>query len=82
MIYKLALFKKIRTWNRDIFWLIILYIIFKVCKLVLTHIGKNFPCTQLPGHTPTGNENTVWGFAGTDFAEDTQVVLAFAVRQK
>ena len=36
----------------------------------------------MPGHTPTGNENTVWGFAGTDFAEDTQVVLAFAVRQK
>ena len=53
---------------------------FQVCKLVLTHIGKNFPCTQLPGHTPTGDENTVWGFAGTDFAEDTQVVLAFAVR--
>ena len=36
----------------------------------------------MPGHTPTGNENTVWGFAGTDFAEDTQVVLAFAVRKK
>ena len=36
----------------------------------------------MPGHAPTGNENTVWGFAGTDFAEDTQVVLAFAVRQK
>ena len=58
----------------------IYYYFFQVCKLVLTHIGKNFPCTQLPGDTPTGDENTVWGFAGTDFAEDTQVVLAFAVR--
>ena len=45
----------------------------------MTHIGKNFPCTQLPSSTPSGNENTVWGFAGTDYAENTDVILSFAV---
>ena len=52
---------------------------FKVCKLIVTHIGRNFPCSQLPTSTPTGQENTVWGFAGTDFAENTDVVVSFAV---
>eukprot|EP00094_Tigriopus_californicus_P011496 TCALIF_11101-PA protein Name:"Protein of unknown function" AED:0.09 eAED:0.09 QI:0/0.77/0.73/0.95/0.48/0.58/46/1495/2737 len=29
----------------------------KICKLIITHIGQNFPCAQPPGSTVTGYEN-------------------------
>ena len=43
-------------------------------------MGKNFPCTQLPSSTPVGSETSIWGFSGTDFEKDTDVVLSFLVR--
>ncbi len=30
----------------------------KVCRVVITHIGKNMPCAEPPGATVTGYENT------------------------
>ena len=44
---------------------------FKVCKLVVTHIGENFPCTQINDDIPVEDRSTTWGFAGTDFAPNT-----------
>ena len=34
----------------------------KLCNLVLTHVGENFPCTEAPGAELTGYENArvVW----------------------
>lgn len=29
----------------------------KICKLIISHIGENFPCAQPPGPTVTGHEN-------------------------
>ena len=43
-------------------------------------MGRNFPCTQLPSSTPVGSETSIWGFSGTDFEKDTDVVLSFLVR--
>ena len=52
---------------------------FKVCKLVVTHIGENFPCAQINGDIPADARSTTWGYAGEDFAIDTDVVLSFSV---
>ena len=52
---------------------------FKVCKLVVTHIGQNFPCAQISDDMPVEDRSTTWGYAGTDFAKNTDVVLSFSV---
>ena len=52
---------------------------FKVCKLVVTHIGQNFPCAQINGDIPADARSTTWGYAGEDFAINTDVVLSFSV---
>ena len=35
----------------------------KVCKIEITHIGENMPCTEAPGPTTTGYENTMIQYA-------------------
>lgn len=49
----------------------------KVCRLVLTHVGDHYPCTQMPGSSATGGETTVWGFSGEEYAVDTDVAMTF-----
>ena len=43
-------------------------------------IGENFPCTQINDDIPVEDRSTTWGYAGTDFAPNTDVVLSFSVR--
>lgn len=31
---------------------------FKICKLIITHVGENMPCVQQPSASTTGAENT------------------------
>ena len=44
----------------------------KVCKLVITHIGENMPCTEPPGPTVTGYENTEIVYAGGVIGDEHQ----------
>ena len=53
----------------------------KVCKLLVTHIGSNMPCTRLPSDEPMADDNMEITYAGGDiqlahdFGQPAQLIL-------
>ena len=44
----------------------------KLCKLLLSHVGENFPCTEPPGPEFTGYENAYVLWDGLQAGEEPE----------
>ena len=55
---------------------------FKVCKIEVTHVGDNMPCTEEPGPTLHGYENTMVQYAGgnTELAHECGEEAAYTFK--
>jgi hypothetical protein len=57
---------------------------FKICRIALTHVGRNFPCTKMPGPIPLLADNVAltWSDPANPNACGTGVTMSFLVKEK
>jgi len=52
---------------------------FRLCRIAITHIGRNFPCTKNPGSTPLPTDDVSLSWGGTPYACGTPATFKFRV---
>lgn len=54
----------------------------RVCRVLLTHVGDNFPCTKLPDATISPHDTTIlsYGSPGNEHACGQPTTVTFKVR--
>ena len=52
---------------------------FQVCRLLLLHIGDNYPCTRPMPKSPTGFETTILSYGSSPHTAGQEVTYEFKV---